>query len=485
VHSVTSDIKAHQRPALHPSLTIGGEKSVIHRVSLWLVALTVMSGAFVFAEPAPVDILTMGLIIGLPIVGLTNFNVGIKMLLAIWMVIAGCHIASVMVSNHTGQSLIHVAVSIYLFVAAVTFAAFVARRPKDHAQLIFSAYTIAAILASIAAVVGYFGIIPGANELFTKFGRASGPFKDPNVFGAFLVPAVVYALHGVLNDPGVRKLWMSAGLGLLSLAVLLSFSRGAWAAAAIAMAVYLTLSFLTAKYHRQQLNIVVMVIVGGVVAVLAILAAAQTDAIGNLLAERAQLTHAYDEGHEGRFGGQTKAMDLIVSHPFGIGALEFAKTYHSEEVHNVYLTMFLKAGWLGGGLFLIVMAVTVMAGLRHAFRRTASQPLFLVAFAALFATILLGFLIDNDHWRHFYLLLAIVWGLMLTDQSIVRRPRIIADISEQRMQLAGIPNMPLKKAEPTRAPRIQARVAAKPVLYDVRGYSAYAHRAPRIIRAHH
>lgn len=485
MYSVTSGLKASQRPALHPSLTLGGKKSFVHQAALWLVYLTVISGAFVFAEPAPVDLLTMGLIIGLPVVGLTYFNGGLKMLLAILLVIAACHVVSVMVSKHTGDSLIHVAVSLYLFVAAAVFAAFVARRPKDHAQLIFSAYTAAAVIAAIAGIIGYFGILPGASEVFTKFGRATGPFKDPNVFGAFLVPAIVYALHSFLNDPGLRKIAMSMSLGVLTLAALLSFSRGAWAASMISIMVYLGLSFLTAKYHRQQLNIVAMVLIGGILATLAITAAAQTDAVGNLLAERAQLVQAYDMGHEGRFGGQSKAMDLIVSHPFGIGALEFARTYHSEEVHNVYLTMFLKAGWLGGGLFLILMAVTIAAGLRHAFRRTASQSLFIVAFAALLAIILEGAIIDNDHWRHFYLLFAVVWGLMLSDRTIVRRPRIVADISEQRMQLAGIPNIPLPNAEPTRAPRIQARVEAKPVLYDVRGYSAYAHRAPRIVRARH
>jgi len=464
---------------------LGGEKSFIHKAALLLVYLTVMSGAFVFAEPAPVDVLTMGLIIGLPVVGLTYFNGGLKLFLAIWLVIAACHVASVMVSKHTGDSLIHVAVSIYLFVAAAVFAAFIARRPKDHAQLIFSAYTVAAVFAAVAGIAGYFGIIPGASELFTKFGRASGPFKDPNVFGAFLVPAIVYALHSFLNDAGLRRVTMSVSVCLLTLAALLCFSRGAWAATLIATMVYLALSFLIAKYHRQQLNIVAMVLIGGILATLAITAAAQTDAVGNLLAERAQLVQAYDTGHEGRFGGQSKAIDLIVSNPFGIGALDFAASYHSEEVHNVYLTMFLKAGWLGGGLFLILMVVTIAAGLRHAFRRTASQPLFIVAFAALFAIIIEGLLIDIDHWRHLYLLMAVVWGLMLSDQTIVRRPRIVADISEQRMQLAGIPNMPLQTSEPRRASRITARVEAKPVVHDVRGYSAYAHRAPRIVRSRH
>ena len=29
----------------------------------------------------------------------------------------------------------------------------------------------------------------------TRYGRATGLFKDPNVFGPFLVPALVYALE--------------------------------------------------------------------------------------------------------------------------------------------------------------------------------------------------------------------------------------------------------------------------------------------------
>lgn len=486
MYSVASNQnRARQRPVLHPSLNLGGQKSFVHKAILWLVWVTVVSGAFVFAEPAPVDVLTMGLIISLPVVGLTYFNGGLKIFLAIWMVIAGCHVASIMLATHTGESLIYVAVSIYLFLTAAVFAAFVARRPKDHAQLIFSAYAAAAAIAAVAAIIGYFDLVPGAGEVFTKFGRASGPFKDPNVFGAFLVPAIVYALHTVLNGQGMQRAIMLAALGVMTLAILVCFSRGAWAAAVIAVVIYLALSFLTAKYHRQQLNIVAMVIVGGILATLGIMAAAQTDGIGDLLAERAQLVQSYDAGHEGRFGGQAKALDLIVSNPFGIGPLEFAQTYHSEEVHNVFLSMFLKAGWLGGGLFLILLAVTIAAGLRHAFRRTATQPLFIVAYAALVAIIFESVLIDSDHWRHFYLLMAVVWGLMFSDRSILRRPRIIADISEQRMQLAGIPNMPLKSVEPSRPSRIQARVAAKPVLYDVRGYSAYANRAPRIVRSRH
>ena len=55
-----------------------------------------------------------------------------------------------------------------------------------------------------------------------------------------------------------------------------------------------------------------------------------------------------------------------------------------------------------------------MWGLRHAFVRCATQPLFLVVYACFVAQALEGSIIDLDHWRHFYLLLALVWGLMLS-----------------------------------------------------------------------
>lgn len=473
------------RPAIHPSLTIGGDKSIVHQAALWLVALTVLSGAFVFAEPAPVDVLTMGLIVGLPVVGLTYFNDRLKVFSAVLLVLGGCQIMSVMISENTGESLMHVVISLYLLAGAAVFAAFVARRPNDHASLILAAYTGAAVIAVVAAIAGYFALVPGAEELFTKYGRASGPFKDPNVFGAFLIPAILYVLHGALTRRGSGAVVMTIALSLFALAALLSFSRGAWAAALIAVISYLALAFLTAKQHRLQVKIVALLLIGGIFAALALVGVAQTDAVGNLLAERAQLTQTYDTGHEGRFGGQWKALDVIASNPFGIGALEFAKFYHSEEVHNVYLTMFLNAGWLGGGLFIVLALATIIFGLRHAFRRTASQPVFIIAFAALLAILLEGLLIDIDHWRHFYLLMAVVWGLMLTDRAIQRRPRIVADISEQRMQLAGIPCAPHREGKPLRPSRIQSDTANQTVLYDVRGYSAYATRRPRIIRARH
>ena len=72
----------------------------------------------------------------------------------------------------------------------------------------------------------------------------------------------------------------------------------------------------------------------------------------------------------------------------------------------------LNAGWIGGGLYWIIVGLTLFLGLRHLGSGDVTRPLFLVAYAAFVGNVLEGAVIDTDHWRHFYLLMAIVWGLM-------------------------------------------------------------------------
>jgi hypothetical protein len=64
-------------------------------------------------------------------------------------------------------------------------AAFIAKRPRAHAGLVLNAYLCAATLAAVAWIVGYFRPAARRPELMTRYGRATGLFKDPNVFGRF------------------------------------------------------------------------------------------------------------------------------------------------------------------------------------------------------------------------------------------------------------------------------------------------------------
>jgi O-antigen ligase len=408
--------------------------TILQRVAYVLVWLGVASSAVVFSEPAPVDLLTMGLIVGLPLVGLVSVSPALWLLAAAWGVCgAGALVASAFAPD-IAKAATHTGISIYLYAAFFVFAAFVAKRPLEHTRLILDAYLWAAFVGAVAGVIGYFGLVPGAFEMFTKFGRAAGTFKDPNVFGPFLVPPILYALHKVLNRPLHRTLVPAVMMVFLSFALLLSFSRGAWFNAAVAITIYVYFSVVFAPSTRHRLKMLLLGSLALIAASGVLAMASQHEAVGDLLSHRASLTHDYDVGPQGRFGGQQKAKALIVENPLGIGAHVFARYYHHEEPHNVYLAVFLTAGWIGGFVFAAIVWLTVLWGLRHALLRTATQPLFVIAYAAFTANALEGFVIDLDHWRHFYLQMAIVWGLMLADCKVLptaalpryRRPQRIA-----------------------------------------------------------
>jgi hypothetical protein len=396
-----------------PSTAGAHPLTILQRLALALVWLSIALSAVVFTEPAPVDVLVLGLVIGLPLVGLVAVPGPLWILGSLWFV---CGAGAVLASSFApdiAKSARHTAISLYLYAFFFVFAGFIAKRPLQHTRLILDAYMWASLIGAAAGVAGYFNLFPGAFDLFTRFGRATGTFKDPNVFGPFLVPALLWALHKVLNEPIRRTLLPGAAMLFLSFALLLSFSRGAWLNAAIAILVYIFCSLVFATTNRHRIKMLLLGTLALGTAVFALTAAAQTDAVGDLLRERAALTQSYDVGPEGRFGGQQKAKALILEHPLGLGAQVFAPHYHHEEPHNAYLNMFLNAGWVGGFIFAALVGLTSVWGLWHATRRTATQPMFFVVIAAFLGNAVEGFVIDLDHWRHFYLQMAIIWGLML------------------------------------------------------------------------
>jgi O-antigen ligase len=411
-------------------------RSVAHGFSLALVWLTVASGAIVLTEPAPVDLLTMVLIVLLPIVGLVAIRPPLVVFLAIWLIgAAGAFISSITAFD-VARSTIHSVISVYLYSAAFVFAAFVVKKPEAHTRLILNAYQWAAVIAAATALIGYFGLFPAAKELFTKFDRASGTFKDPNVFAPFLVPALVGTLHQIVTRPLHRAILPTMIWLFLALALFLSYSRGAWINFGLATAIYGYFAFVLSPTNRQRLKMIALTLVGAFAMVVAFVAVLQNDTISRQFDNRAAVSQSYDEGPEGRFGGHAKARRVILDNPWGIGAGSFTETVHPEDVHHVYLSMFLNAGWIGGLVFALMTLATTVFGLRHLFRRTLTQPLFLIAYAAFVATAFEGFVVDIDHWRHFYLLMAVIWGLMIGDRAIAGRtsvpsrpPRIIRRVN--------------------------------------------------------
>lgn len=377
-----------------------------------LLFVAIAISGLVFSEPAPVDIVLMAVVVLVPMAGLATLAPGIGLQFTILL---GCGAGGLIASGASqeiGGSASHTAVSLYLYVAFLVVAAFVANRPGRHVRLILDAWVPGAVVAATAGLAGYFQLFPGAFELFTKFGRASGTFKDPNVLGPFLVPAILYLAHRLLGGESRRALLDAGALVILVLAVLLSFSRGAWISLGVAGAIYGVLRLASEATPQARVRLVMIAFLGLLATVAGLVVVSHIGSIATLLAERSNLTQDYDVGPQGRFGGQLKAMTLALANPLGLGAKQFALHYHHEDVHNVYIVMMLNAGWLGGILYVAAVATTLWAGTLHLRYRTPTRPLFLIAFAAFIGNVVEGSIIDTDHWRHFYLLMAMIWGMI-------------------------------------------------------------------------
>jgi O-antigen ligase len=393
----------------------------VRRLVLAYVWITVATSAVVFSEPALYDVMILGAALLLPVAGLVAYSRGLAVYLMLWAaILAGSFIATTQ-AGVLGVPLTHSVVTLYLAATSVVIAAFVAQQPEKHAGLIMSAYMVAALVAACAALIGYFNLMPGAYELFTEYGRARGTFKDPNVFGAFLAPALLYAFNQVMNGRAARAgLWLVIAPVIL-VASMLSFSRGAWINLAVSLFIYACFTFVTVSAHRQRLKLIVYVALAGLCAVIVLAAAQSIPAVAELMGERASFEQSYDVGPEGRFGGQAKAVELIAAHPLGIGALEFSRNFHPEDVHEVYLSMFLNSGWIGGTLYLALVLLTIGLGLRQVLRDRGGDGLSAVLVAAFIGMALEGLVIDTDHWRHFFLFMAMIWGMALAAPSVVGR----------------------------------------------------------------
>ncbi len=126
------------------------------------------------------------------------------------------------------------------------------------------------LIAALAGIAGYFNLVPGGRDLLTLYDRARGTFKDPNVLGAFLILPALFVLQSVVSDRLGKSFRSTVALGIMTLAILLAFSRAAWGGLVITSAFMLALMVLTSPSVKQRSRIVVMTAVAAIIVVMLI-----------------------------------------------------------------------------------------------------------------------------------------------------------------------------------------------------------------------
>jgi hypothetical protein len=140
------------------------------------------------------------------------------------------------------------------------------------------------------------------------------------------------------------------------------------------------------------------------------------DSVAEMFRQRASFDQSYDEGRFGRFGRHILGADMALDLPFGIGPLQFHH-YFPEDTHNSYLNAFMSGGWLSGICYPALIFTTVILGFRHLFVRVPWQRAYLAIFSAFLGTVGESFVIDTDHWRHFWMMLGAMWGMFAAARS--------------------------------------------------------------------
>jgi O-antigen ligase len=391
------------------------------RILLVVLYVAVLASSLAFIEPSPHDAM-MGLLAVACLVAGVRFDRFLALpllLLLVWNVAGMMALIDVVDQEKTIQ---YTATSLYLAVAALLFACLFAQNTLPRLATLRAAYVATALFTALFGLAVYAHLLPG-EDTFMWAGRVRSTFKDPNVFGPFLILPALFVIERMIAH-GVKLRHLAATLVLVA-GLFFSFSRGAWINFALSAAVLLALLVLTAPDRRARMRPIVLGAASVAVLALALVAVSTIESVRDMLMQRAQLVQSYDVGDGGRFVLQELAINTLFDHPLGLGPFEFSRIYGLQQ-HNVYLQAFLVYGWVGGITYVAMVLVTLFVGLRTALLRTPWQSYLIAAYAAFVGIAFESFVIDSDHWRHFFLIFGMIWGLSAATVKFKRDERHLA-----------------------------------------------------------
>src|ERR1700689_4643711 len=235
-----------------PAIAASPRLLAVQRLLVWLVAA---SGAIVFIEPSPYEIMTLGTAVLFCATGLRMRLVLVPLFLLLILINIGYSIGAIPFYDKS-EVVNWIATSWYMAVTVMFFAMVLSEDTAARLDMLRRGLIVGALIAAMAGIAGYFNLVPGGHDLLTLYERARGTFKDPNVLGAFLILPALFVLQSVVSDGFGKSFRSTIALGIMALAILLAFSRAAWGGLVITAAFMLALMVLTSQSRPQRSRIV-------------------------------------------------------------------------------------------------------------------------------------------------------------------------------------------------------------------------------------
>lgn len=381
---------------------------VLARVAKVLHSAFIFFACFAFSEASPYDIIAIPTIVLWFALGLRLYRGALPLvwLLLLYLVAIGISLLPYLNEPVPVTWTIQLC---YLALTGVFFAMLFSDDTHERMATALQTYMASCVFSAVLGIIGYFQVL-GIEDLFYRYGRASGTFADPNVFGSFLILGALYLMHTLLTGMARRPLLSLIALLIVLAGIFLSFSRGSWGSTIVASALMIGSTFASSRSPALRRRIVVLSVVTLAIGVVALVGLLSVDSVAKTFETRASVTQDYDEGETGRFGNQMRGMAMLAQFPFGMGPLHWRLIFDLEP-HNSYIGSFANGGWLGGAVFILLVVSTAFVGARllivdSPFRRYAQ-----IIYPALMMFFLQAVQIDIEKWRHVYMMLGMIWGL--------------------------------------------------------------------------
>jgi O-antigen ligase len=367
------------------------------------VALGFLLFAVVRVEPAPADAVFAVVIAVAVVTGRMNVRstpAGPALAVAVFVAL---NLVACLEAVDPRRAATYMGVTVYLCAFALWVPSWVDGR--DHARTLLRIYVGVAVASAALGSLALFIAFPFHEQLTYFTGtRARALFKDPNVFGPFLVPAAMMLTQELLEPRLLRsgRLLKAVMLGVLACGILFSYSRGAWLNYAVAIVTMGVVLAMRRGGGGRAIVFLGVLLIAAVAVVVSIRVTGQLD----FLQERAQF-QTYDNQ---RFGAQSGGIEIAESHPIGIGPGQFELTA-PISAHSTYVRALAEQGILGFMALIAILYGTLLLAIRNAARGWDTYGIGSAALLAAWCGILANSVfVDTLHWRHLWLVAGLIWA---------------------------------------------------------------------------
>lgn len=382
------------------------------KLNMGLAWLMIAASSIVFIEPSVSDVLCIGAL-GLFFAQGMRMPRGARTAGVFILVYLVANLAAASMAPEPLTAIRSLSIRFYMAAAWLLFTCLIYENPEKVVATVWNAYTVAALIAITAGIIGYYDIF-GANDQLIENGRVRAFFKDPNVYGPFIVPVAIYAFAR-LETANTRQLLVCGLLfAYCAFGILLGFSRGSWINLTVALALFLLVRLATQRQRllrQRMVRIAAGALIGSAILIVGL---ASTDRVQEMLDKRLKVVQYYDMGKGGRLTNQLEIVKSIAVKPLGIGPGQSEQDYFFDMApHNLYLHVLIESGWIGGFAFFAFAALTLARGWRFLHKASNVDGIHIASYACVAGVLAQSFFVDSTHWRHFFLLIAMVWGPLL------------------------------------------------------------------------